>query len=62
MLLILSGVVIAFFQLPDKNFHIIAYNVVQGDAILITYGTTQILTDGGLDISILGCLGKYMPF
>jgi competence protein ComEC len=54
--------VIAAFQLPDGNLHVIACNVGQGDAILITYGSTQILTDGGPDASILTCLGKYMPF
>lgn len=54
--------VIALFQLPDKNLHVIACNVGQGDAILITYGKTQILTDGGPDKSVLSCLGRYMPF
>lgn len=39
-----------------------ACNVGQGDAILTTYGTTQILTDGGPDSSVLSCLGRYMPF
>jgi competence protein ComEC len=62
LFLFLSVVIIAAFQTPDKNLHIIACNVGQGDAILVTYGTTQILTDGGPDTSILNCLGKYMPF
>lgn len=62
MLLFLAGVIIAISQLPDGNLHIIACNVGQGDAILITYGSTQILTDGGPDKSVLNCLGKYMPF
>jgi competence protein ComEC len=55
-------IVIAVFQLPDGNLHIIACNVGQGDAILITFGNTQILTDGGPDKSVMNCLGKYMPF
>jgi len=58
----LSGVVIAIFQLPDGNLHIIACNVGQGDAILITYQNIQILTDGGPDTRVLSYLGKYMPF
>lgn len=62
LLLVLAGVVIAIYQVPDANLHIIACNVGQGDAILITYGSTQILTDGGPDKSVLSCLGKYMPF
>jgi len=62
LLLILAMAIIALTQLPDGNLHIIACDVGLGDAILITYGKTQILTDGGPDKSILSCLGKYMPF
>lgn len=60
--LILLLIVIALFQLPDANLHIIACDVGQGDAILITYGSTQILTDGGPDNKVLDCLGRYLPF
>ena len=62
VLLILATIVIALSQLPDGNLHVIACDVGLGDAILITYGKTQILTDGGPDKSVLSCLGKYMPF
>jgi competence protein ComEC len=62
LILVLAMMIIAVFQLPDGNLHIIACNVGQGDAILITYGSTQILTDGGPDKSVLSCLGKYIPF
>ena len=62
LLLILATAIIALTQLPDGNLHVIACNVGQGDAILITYGNNQILTDGGPDKSVLNCLGKYMPF
>ncbi len=62
LLLTVFLIVIAIFQIPDDNLHIVACNVGLGDAILITYGKTQILTDGGPDKSVLGCLGKYMPF
>lgn len=53
---------LAIFQLPDRNLHIIACDVGQGDAILVTYGSTQILTDGGPSGRVLDCLGKYLPF
>jgi competence protein ComEC len=62
LFLALSLIVIALLQVPDGNLHIIACNVGQGDAILITYGKTQILTDGGPDKSVLNCLGKHVPF
>lgn len=62
LLLTLVCAVIAIFQIPDSNLHVIACNVGQGDAILITYGKTQILTDGGPDKSVLSCLGKHVPF
>lgn len=55
-------IVIALLQFPDANLHIVACNVGQGDAILVTYGSTQILTDGGPDNKVLDCLGKYLPF
>ncbi len=62
LFLILAGIVLAIFQIPDKNLHIVACDVGQGDAILASLGNTQILTDGGPDKSVLDCLGKYMPF
>lgn len=62
LLLILSLVVIADFQIPDGNFHIIACNVGQGDATLLIYKNIQVLVDGGPDQKVLDCLGKYLPF
>jgi len=62
LFLILAAILLALSQVPDKNLHIIACDVGQGDAILISYGTTQILTDGGPDPSVLTCLGRHMPF
>jgi len=62
LLLMLAGIIIAILQLPDKNLHIIACDVGQGDAILIIYKNVQILTDGGPDNKVLSCLGKYLPF
>lgn len=36
-------------------------DVGQGDSILIQNGNTQVLIDGGEDISVLYQIGKYMP-
>ena len=60
--LVLVGLTIALFQLPDGNLHVIACDVGQGDAILVIYKDVQILTDGGPDQKVLNCLGKYLPF
>lgn len=63
-LLILTSllIVLSITQLPDNNLHVIACDVGQGDAILVSYKQTQILTDGGPDSSVLDCLGRHMPF
>ncbi len=50
------------YSLPDEYLHIIACDVGQGDAFLITYQQTQILIDGGPDDSVLECLSRHMPF
>jgi len=47
---------------PDKNLHLIACDVGQGDGTLITYESTQVLIDGGPDSKILDCLGKHIPY
>lgn len=60
--LVLSLLIISVFVLPDKNLHLIACDVGQGDATLIIYGSTQILVDGGPNNKVLNCLGKYIPF
>lgn len=62
LVLILAGIGIAISQLPDGNLHIVACDVGQGDAILITYKNTQILTDGGQNNNVLTCLGRHLPF
>lgn len=62
LILVLAGVGIAIFQLPDANLHIIACDVGQGDAILVVYKDIQILTDGGPDSKVLDCLGRHVPF
>lgn len=61
-LLVAVAVTIAF-QWPDGKMRIIACDVGQGDAILITRGFNQILVDGGPDNGkAMVCLGEYMPF
>ena len=60
--LVLCLLVISAFTLPDKNLHLIACDVGQGDATLIIYGRTQVLVDGGPNNKVLDCLGKHLPF
>lgn len=62
LLLTLLGIGIAIYQLPDNNLHVIACDVGQGDAILVTYKDIQILTDGGPDKKVIDCLGRHVPF
>jgi competence protein ComEC len=52
----------AVFSLPDDKLHLIFCDVGQGDAILITKGTTQILIDGGPNQKVLTCLANHLPF
>lgn len=47
---------------PNNHAFLIACNVGQGDAILITQGNTQILIDGGPNNQVLDCLSHNMPF
>lgn len=58
--LILAVVVLR--RWPDQNFHLIACDVGQGDALLLQLRDLQVLIDTGKDDSVLSCLEKYMPF
>jgi competence protein ComEC len=67
--LILTGVVLiaatvwlAVLSSGDKNLHLVACDVGQGDAILAVYGTDEILVDGGPDSKVLECLSRHLPF
>lgn len=62
LIILVAGIWIAIFQIPDSNLHIVACDVGEGDAILIIYKNTQILTDGGPNNKVLNCLSRYMPF
>lgn len=50
------------FYWPSRNLTLVACNVGQGDAILITKGFNQLLIDGGPDNKVLDCLAENMPF
>ena len=50
------------FLRPDEYLHVIQCDVGQGDALLIEYGTQQMLIDQGPDDSVLSCLEQNLPF
>lgn len=58
-LLLILGVL---FALPDNNLHLIFCDVGQGDAILVSRESQQILVDGGPNNKVLGCLSDNLPF
>lgn len=60
--LFLLALIFVFSQWPDGKTHIIACDVGQGDAILVTNGFSQVLIDGGPDDSVLSCLERHLPF
>ncbi len=62
LLLFLGLIVLAYFQKPDDNFHLVFCDIGEGDAVLITYRSNQILIDGGPDNSVLNCLANNVPF
>ena len=54
---------ISFFQLRDlEQTRLIFCDVGQGDGILITSGTKQVVVDGGPGNKMVDCLGAKMPF
>jgi len=53
---------LALLSRPANNLKIIACDVGQGDGILITKGSFQMLIDGGPGKKIASCLGRYIPF
>src|SRR3990167_3816083 len=53
---------LAVLALPDNRLHVVVCDVGQGDAILVSYKTTQMLVDGGPNKAVLGCLARHMPF
>ena len=63
-LLVLSVFTLVFaFSMPDEKLHVCFLDVGQGDAILVSKGSRQILVDGGPGPqAITTALGKEMPF
>jgi len=54
--------VVGVWQRPDNKLRLVFCDVGQGDASLVSWGSYQILVDGGPDNSVLLCLGKNMAF
>lgn len=63
---IITGVVLVFqilASLPDGKLHIVFCNVGQGDAVYILFPDGRdMVIDGGPNDTVLGCLGRHMPF
>jgi beta-lactamase superfamily II metal-dependent hydrolase len=60
---IACGVYFSFWLRDFESMKVIFMNVGQGDAILISQGSNQVLIDGGRSGKVvIGQLGKYMPF
>lgn len=62
LLLITSTIWLAVFYYPEAKLKIIACDVGQGDAFLVTYKVTQILIDSGPGRKALECLDRNIPF
>jgi competence protein ComEC len=66
LILFLSLIVLVFLfwtTLPDKKVKVIFCDVGQGDAILVTYKSWQMLIDTGPNNKkVLSCLSRQMPF
>lgn len=63
--LLFSLIILLFLFLrtiPDDRLHLVFCDVGEGDAILITYRTTQVLIDGGEGERVLACLYRHLPF
>lgn len=48
--------------MPDKKLRVTVCDVGQGDGILISRGTEQMVIDGGPNAAIIDCLDRHMPF
>lgn len=52
----------AIAVIPDGKLRVTVCDVGQGDGILVSRGTEQMLIDGGPNSSIIDCLDRHMPF
>ncbi|HUW24230.1 MAG TPA: hypothetical protein VMW04_01245 [Patescibacteria group bacterium] len=50
------------FSFPHQRWQLVFCNVDQGDAILLSRGSEQMLIDGGPNENVLACLGRHLPF
>ena len=64
MLVIMSICIVVIYHVSASDeTHVVFLDIGQGDAILISHGSDQILIDGGPDgTSMLEELSKYVPF
>jgi competence protein ComEC len=62
LILVAASVWLAVLTYPKQDLRLVACDVGQGDAILATHKSTQILIDGGSGNKVIDCLGRYMPF
>jgi len=62
--LLLAAVTVwaAILSIPDNKIHVVFCDVGQGDAILVSRRTDQLLIDGGPSRKVLDCLSAHMPF
>ncbi len=61
-LLVVGLLVLAAVQWPDGRLRVVFCDVGQGDSILMSKGSMQVLVDGGPGDKVLSCLGRQMPF
>ncbi|MBI5621686.1 MBL fold metallo-hydrolase [Candidatus Falkowbacteria bacterium] len=60
---VLIAIALAQWWRGSGQLRVVACDIGQGDAILIQTPThDDILVDGGPDLSVLDCLGRYLPF
>ena len=61
--LLVGLVFLAILQWPSQKFRIVACDVGQGDGIVMTKGSIQVIVDGGPSgEKMLSCLEKHVPF
>ena len=62
LVVMLGLVLLVGWQRQDDKLRIVMCDVGQGDAVLVSWKSYQLLVDGGPDNSVLSCLGKNMGF
>lgn len=61
--LLVGLVILVILQWPSQKFRIVACDVGQGDGIVMTKGSIQVIVDGGPSgEKMLSCLEKHVPF